>query len=614
MAIQRSILFLSFVFIFLFFYRPIETEDVWWHLSTGRWIVEHAQVPHQDPFAFAQETTPWHCFHWLGSTVLYLVAKVGGLEGLKIFRSVFFVAVMGVFYFYARRYIPFYFLITLMLLMSFGLSFRFFLKPDLFNFIFLQIFLISLFEYQQTAQRSKLFALPFLGILWSNIHIGSFVFGGMLFLIFIAAAVIKYLDSRLQKESPYKTKDVQIELKDLLLTFLAFLAGFVINPYGLEGFLFPFKTFFINAFLNANDVNSLINDFLPGWFVFTYPQYFYFHLLAVFGLMALCINKKENLTLSLLFLVFLFSFICVRRNAVFFVIVAGYCVVQAARYMDFKSLWSRWAGSRIINFLFAVGLIIFLGLWIFNITHRKVYIDNQIKSYQLVVKDFDDNYFRDLVEAGIKGPILNKDLLGGVILWSAYPDLRPFLDGRNLNISRFADSIFIDTHPQAWPFAEELFKFKAVMLHMGNPNSFILALYINSHPQWQLISIKGVYALFVKREEFPSLTRKYSHFTKDLKSIQFTKEDIQTLKNLASRPTVSGLKAMLNPPIDDQELFFSASVLRDLGYQGAAVKKLIEAFQITSNDRMQLLADLMIKESDKLSPPNVSIEAPRAAK
>lgn len=596
MAIQRIFISVFFVFIFLLFFRPIETEDVWWHLSTGRWIVEHLQVPHQDPFPFVNEKTSWLCYHWLGSTILYLVVKVGGLFGLKVFRSIFFICVIGLFYFHARKYIPFYLLMILMLLMSFGAVFRPFLKADMFNFIFIQIFLINLLDYQQTGQRLRLLVLPILGILWFNIHIGSFTYGGMLLLIFIFSAGIKYLDCKFQPHSPYKIDTVKKQFKDLSLVLLAFVAGFLINPYGLEGFLFPFKIFFSNAFLNSKDVNSLINDFLPGEFVFTYYHYFYFHILVFLGLLVLFFNKKENLTLALLFFVSLFSFLCVRRNAVFFVIIAGYVIVQGARGIDFKNIWNRFSGVKILEAVLAVGLAIFLIIWINNICNRKVFVDHQLKSYQSVLVDFDDNYFKDLISSGITGPILNKDLLGGEILWTGYPFLRPFLDGRNLNVKRFADSIFMDRYPQAWPLAEKFYKFKIVLLHMGNPNSFELALYINSQPSWQLISIKGAYVLFVKRGEFFHLSKEFSDFEQQLKSVEFSIQDINALKSLAERPLPSMWKEIFDPSVDDQELFFSASVLRDLGYKGAAVNNLIAAFQIHSNDRMQLLANLLIKE------------------
>ena len=42
-----------FGYVGVLFYMPIEIEDVWWHLSTGRWIMNHFSVPLADPFSFS---------------------------------------------------------------------------------------------------------------------------------------------------------------------------------------------------------------------------------------------------------------------------------------------------------------------------------------------------------------------------------------------------------------------------------------------------------------------------------------------------------------------------------------------------------------------------------
>ncbi len=31
--------------------KPVQDLDIWWHLRTGQWIVEHAMVPVTDPFS-----------------------------------------------------------------------------------------------------------------------------------------------------------------------------------------------------------------------------------------------------------------------------------------------------------------------------------------------------------------------------------------------------------------------------------------------------------------------------------------------------------------------------------------------------------------------------------
>jgi len=36
----------------LYAWHPIRCDDQWWHLLTGRYVLEHGSVPETDPFSF----------------------------------------------------------------------------------------------------------------------------------------------------------------------------------------------------------------------------------------------------------------------------------------------------------------------------------------------------------------------------------------------------------------------------------------------------------------------------------------------------------------------------------------------------------------------------------
>jgi len=65
---------------------PISSYDFFWHLATGRWIVEHHALPIHDPFAIASDRTPWINGEWLFDVVLY---AIGGLGAASILRAIF---------------------------------------------------------------------------------------------------------------------------------------------------------------------------------------------------------------------------------------------------------------------------------------------------------------------------------------------------------------------------------------------------------------------------------------------------------------------------------------------------------------------------------------------
>src|SRR5471032_1629691 len=57
---------------------PIRSQDYFWHLATGRWIVEHHALPAVDPFGIASARTEWIDGEWLFQVLLYWTYAAGG--------------------------------------------------------------------------------------------------------------------------------------------------------------------------------------------------------------------------------------------------------------------------------------------------------------------------------------------------------------------------------------------------------------------------------------------------------------------------------------------------------------------------------------------------------
>src|SRR5438874_10147598 len=51
--------------------RPVVDEDIWWHLATGRWIVEHRALPQTDPFSAYGQGRPYVAYSSLFDVVVY---------------------------------------------------------------------------------------------------------------------------------------------------------------------------------------------------------------------------------------------------------------------------------------------------------------------------------------------------------------------------------------------------------------------------------------------------------------------------------------------------------------------------------------------------------------
>jgi len=77
---------------------PVRNYDSFWHLATGRWIVEHRALPLHDPFAVASDRTEWVNGEWLYELGAFALHAIGGLAGLSVVRGLLAAAIFTLIY------------------------------------------------------------------------------------------------------------------------------------------------------------------------------------------------------------------------------------------------------------------------------------------------------------------------------------------------------------------------------------------------------------------------------------------------------------------------------------------------------------------------------------
>ncbi|HEV7768071.1 MAG TPA: hypothetical protein VGQ76_23920 [Thermoanaerobaculia bacterium] len=82
---------------------PIRNYDYFWHLATGRWIVEHRALPLTDPFALASDKHPWINGEWLFEIVAYGAHEIVGLTGMSVVRALLAASIFILAFFKSRR-------------------------------------------------------------------------------------------------------------------------------------------------------------------------------------------------------------------------------------------------------------------------------------------------------------------------------------------------------------------------------------------------------------------------------------------------------------------------------------------------------------------------------
>jgi len=149
--------------------------DVWWHLSTGNWILQNHAVPHYGLFS-QYSNLPWTDSSWLFDVLVAGVRKLMGLRALPVLLMAFKVAIAVATFVLARgsrlNFWPAVFLAAAAQYVVPGLP----LGPAVCSIVLFAIELTLLLGARRTGNVRLLFWLPLLFLLWANLDAG-FMFG-----------------------------------------------------------------------------------------------------------------------------------------------------------------------------------------------------------------------------------------------------------------------------------------------------------------------------------------------------------------------------------------------------------------------------------------------------
>ncbi|MCX7598350.1 MAG: hypothetical protein N2512_05720, partial [Armatimonadetes bacterium] len=237
--------------------HPEGDPDVWWHLATGRWILEHRQVPKTDPFSYSAAGAPWIAHEWAAEVLLYWLYRNFGLYGLSLYRQL--VAAAGALLLYAvclRR------AVHPILAAAAGVAFvatlapTFNARPQLLLPVFTLAALHIFLSHRQGRHHTLWWLVP-LAILWVNFHGGFVLLFVLTALYAVSVAFVPPADGLRAggwSLSPARALPV------VAVGTVAALAT-LLNPNGLHGVLYPFTYFtgdlgettrYVNEFLSPN--------------------------------------------------------------------------------------------------------------------------------------------------------------------------------------------------------------------------------------------------------------------------------------------------------------------------------------------------------------------------
>jgi hypothetical protein len=395
---------------------PIQSFDFYYHLATGRWIVDNASIPVHDVFSSTASGTRWVTHEWAVQVVMYLFFLVIGLNGLIVLKAIWLAAVAALLCLLGSSLkSPAWWTALLVALAAPCIAFRAFLRPHVVSHGFMAVLITLLYTGVPQRTRSRMMVFGLLFLVWSNCHSG-FVFGLFILVIHEAGAVLAGRAAG-RKKLP----------ESLAVAGVAAVSA-LINPNTWRSFAYPF------AFIRHSELFGLVAELRPvttpafqgGWFI---PIFMSLMLSAA----VLCLLRIRHGSSRELILLVVFGYLAMKsvRN-----IPNAALVVLPGLFVHGGAVLRRISGQSGWRYLTVPAMAAVLVIPVFLIrtacTHGIPTDRVHRRSAGLGVHEL--NYPKGAVDYlgqnSVHGHYFNTFAFGGYLLWAMYPEPSVFIDGR----------------------------------------------------------------------------------------------------------------------------------------------------------------------------------------
>jgi uncharacterized membrane protein len=398
--------------------------DFWWHLNSGRWILENLSLPSDDPFTYTvpegftiRKTIILKGF-WLAQAIYYSIYRLFDFTGLIIFKAALFTTLFYALWRTLKRkgldsVLSLIFLTPVVILMD-----RFEeVRPQAFSFLLALLLLNCAEKTIETLRegsplKTRQFVTPALiMLLWANIHRGFMVGYAVLGMLFLGET-IKYLSKRnaLSGES-YR--------RFILWTFMAS-ASSLLNPNHVYAIYENIRELASSSFV------QIIDEYMAPWdyaAFFNIPNTLYG--LAAFALATLIILvlswRRLELSHALLYIGFASAALSAFRFCAFFIIMSA---AISGGYLAALTLNLQ---KRIRPGAALVAIV--CAILIFSFSYKRSFISKGAVE-TTYIPDAAVNF---ISTQSLPGPLFNPYEWGGYISWKLYPRHSVFVDSRALD-------------------------------------------------------------------------------------------------------------------------------------------------------------------------------------
>lgn len=458
--------------------------DLWWHLRTGQWIVEHRAVPHSDSFSWTGMGQPWAAYSWLFELLIFGLFRWFGLLGILGYTYVTVLAIAVALHLLIRKF-------ERRLAQSVGLTALALVamtriwspRPWLFTILFFCIELNVLVGVRRSRKFKHLLWLLPLFALWANLHI-QFLYG---FCVLGAAAVEEPLVRLLRNRWSDGDADKPLPLRWMVLIIAGSMLAIVVNPYHFHIYSVLLDTMRLgDLYRLVSELQSLPFRSFPDWLV----------LLLVLGA-AFVMGRSRKVNPFWLLLFVGSAFVSFRGNRdVWFVVIVAATIIARYAGEGFAGEGSagrdQLSGRLLVVVCLVTALLLALTIGSYHVTNAE--LQKRVDGY------YPSAAVAFIEERQLSGPLYNHFNWGGYLMWNL-PRLPVSIDGRS-NIhypDRLSRALDVWNGKPGWSSDNELSNSRLVIAQQDMALTQLLRL--DDH--WRIVYEDSIAAVFVRVSNGP---------------------------------------------------------------------------------------------------------------
>ncbi len=433
--------------------------DLGIHLKGGQWITQNHRVPSSDVYTYSVPDHPFLDIEWLYQCAFFLIFLAGGYSSVSVFNILLILLAFGVSWMRLRETrCPLWLGVPLLAWAVLACEFRFHVRPENLSWL-LMVGMLWVLEERARGRPNRLWLLPLLQWVWVNTE-GMFPLGLALIVIFL---VSHWIHNR--------KIDIPLAGYGALSTAVCFL-----NPYGLDGFLYPLailKTLHSEVFKsNIMEFDSPWNPIHPDAIPNQVWMYKIFCLFLLLLLLATFRRRKAHEFLLAGFF-FYFSATGVRQIPLFILAclpVAGACWKDLP-WLGVRKFQETFLSGNLTAWVFS---LLLLGLGVRVVTNA-FYVSGQRPEHFGLGVDGESLPVRAadfLIQNHLDGRILNELGCGDWLEWSGQ---KVFIDGRSEVFGEDFFSQYVSSRQGGGviPLAD---KYRADIIFFSLPNPWLAGL------------------------------------------------------------------------------------------------------------------------------------------